>query len=251
MTEFFDGHRLRLRLRAEDEGIEDFKTHELLEFLLCYSIPRKDVKELAHQLEERFGNISGVLNADVNSLLSVPGVGRRTADFFAALGEAVRAYQNSHWTDRPLLNNLYLLTPFLRKKFPSAPNQAEQTWQFLLSRDGYLLSGMMLCDSILWGEEEMIRRSLDHLLDAHAHSLLLVLVTPGRPGRPEPYDLVHLEPFSKMLSSMGIHMLDCVFVGTDVYSMHYSGDFTRSKTLNQASFALRETYLKEPDFPET
>ena len=62
------GHREKLRERfmADDEV---GKTEEsILETLLTYSIPRKDVRPVAKNLLKGFGNLSGVLEADHDQL---------------------------------------------------------------------------------------------------------------------------------------------------------------------------------------
>ena len=45
-----EGHRERLRERFRRAGAEAFADHELLELLLTYAVPRRDVKEAARAL---------------------------------------------------------------------------------------------------------------------------------------------------------------------------------------------------------
>ena len=57
------GHRERLRERfLFDEGLS-MPDYELLELLLTYAIPRRDVKPLAKKLIKTFGDIGSVINA--------------------------------------------------------------------------------------------------------------------------------------------------------------------------------------------
>ena len=71
------GHRQRLRSRFIKNGSSAFAEHELLELLLTYSIPVKDVKPIAKALINHFdGSITGVLDADIDSLRSVDGIGK-------------------------------------------------------------------------------------------------------------------------------------------------------------------------------
>ena len=58
------GHRARLRERVRQEGLAAFSDHEVIELLLTYAIPRRDVNPLAHELVARFGSLAGVLEAD-------------------------------------------------------------------------------------------------------------------------------------------------------------------------------------------
>ena len=45
-----EGHRSRLKERFNEQGIDSFQPHNVLELLLFYSIPRKDTNEIAHNL---------------------------------------------------------------------------------------------------------------------------------------------------------------------------------------------------------
>lgn len=68
------GHRERLRKRFL-EGSEGSHTDEsLLELLLTYAIPQKDVQPLAKQLLSKFGSLQNVLSADVDTLCKFDGL---------------------------------------------------------------------------------------------------------------------------------------------------------------------------------
>ena len=66
-----DGHRGRVKLRFLKEGLHNFAPHEVIELLLFFGIPVKDTNELAHELLERFGSLSGVLEAPYEELKRV------------------------------------------------------------------------------------------------------------------------------------------------------------------------------------
>ena len=70
-----EGHRNRLRDRYERSSLEDFADHEIVELLLTYAIPRGDVNPQAHALVNRFGSLSGVLDADRLELEAIDNIG--------------------------------------------------------------------------------------------------------------------------------------------------------------------------------
>jgi len=69
-----DGHRERLRKHfLSGEPTSQTET-ALLELLLTYAIPQKDVQPLANLLIDRFGNIDAALSASIQDLCKVPGI---------------------------------------------------------------------------------------------------------------------------------------------------------------------------------
>ena len=79
------GHRERIRETYRKQGMNGMPDHVVLEMLLTYVIPRRDVNELAHRLLNTFGSLTGVLEADPLRLADVSGVGEKAALFLHSL----------------------------------------------------------------------------------------------------------------------------------------------------------------------
>ncbi len=92
MESVHDGHRQRLKRRFIKGGLRDFEPHAALELLLSYAIPRRDTNELAHRLIRHFGGFDRVLEADLQSLTQVDGVGEHTAVLLKAVFESMAFY---------------------------------------------------------------------------------------------------------------------------------------------------------------
>ena len=97
------GHRQRMRAKLSSHGPSIFDTYELLEMLLYYSIPYKDTNPLSKKLLMRFGGLLGVLGAEHGELMTVAGIGERTADLIVALSE-VSETMGAELTDDNLPN---------------------------------------------------------------------------------------------------------------------------------------------------
>lgn len=87
------GHRARLKKRVLDEGTKKLSDLELLEILLFYAVPRKDVSKYASALIEKYGNISGVVNASPAEIEALTGLKSGTELLFSLLREtSLRMY---------------------------------------------------------------------------------------------------------------------------------------------------------------
>lgn len=98
MNEKFDpsnphaGHRAKLKARFLRDGLGGFEDHNILEFLLFFAIPRKDTNVIAHELMARFGSLSKVLEAEVEELCSVSGIGENAAILLKSYPAVAKRY---------------------------------------------------------------------------------------------------------------------------------------------------------------
>ena len=93
-------HRLRVKTRYEKYGLDTFEAHQALELLLFYCIPRRDTNEIAHRLIDRFGSFAQVLDAPINELEKVEGVGHSVALYLNLLRDSFCYYQHSSRHDK-------------------------------------------------------------------------------------------------------------------------------------------------------
>lgn len=85
-------HRKRMKQKFLQTGIDNFADHEILELLLFFSIPRRNVNPLAHQLIRHFGSFNSVLEASVDSLMQVDGMGENSATLINLLYRIFNKY---------------------------------------------------------------------------------------------------------------------------------------------------------------
>jgi DNA repair protein RadC len=72
-------HRERLKRKFTSAGLAALHDYEVLELLLSYAIPRKDVKPPAKLLLKQFGSLKGVMDAEETELEKISGVSAHTA----------------------------------------------------------------------------------------------------------------------------------------------------------------------------
>lgn len=73
------GHRQRLREKFMAAGLEGFQDYEIVEFLLSLSTPRRDCKPMAKMAMKKFKSLQGVLDAPLEQLCEISGIGENNA----------------------------------------------------------------------------------------------------------------------------------------------------------------------------
>lgn len=83
------GHRERLidKFVSYPDSLSD---HELLEMMLFSFIPRKNTNGIAHNLLSRFGTIENVFSCSPEELITIEGIGKKTAYAIALCGKLYR-----------------------------------------------------------------------------------------------------------------------------------------------------------------
>lgn len=100
------GHRKRLRERFRKTGLASFQDYEAVELLLTLAIPRKDVKIPAKEAIKRFGSFRGVLDAPIEELKEIPGIGEVAPLAIKFIREAATLYlQPKSQTDLSLIKH--------------------------------------------------------------------------------------------------------------------------------------------------
>ena len=85
-SKIHEGHRGRMRAKLISHGQSIFDSYELLEMLLYHTVPYKDTNPIAKRLLYAFGGLDGVFMQTEDDLISIPGVGERTAKLIKDVG---------------------------------------------------------------------------------------------------------------------------------------------------------------------
>lgn len=217
-----DGHRKRVKDRFREEGLDNFENYQVLELLLYYCIPRKDTNVIAHNLINTFGSLPGVLEATVDELQKVEGIGEHAAAFLALISAVSRYYQTE------------------KAEISKPLTTVEQFgWEFLPRFAGrrnemiYLLCLDAKCKKIcckLLGEGSVncagvsVRKIAEYALAVNATSVVLAHNHPSGVAVPSGEDVRTTFQTAKALKAIGVALLDHIVVADDDYiSMVLSG----------------------------
>jgi len=102
MGTIHDGHRQRLKQRFVKEGLTSFESHNILELLLFYALPRQDTNVIAHELIDNFKTLTGVFNAPYEELIKVKGLGENGATLIKLIPQLLSAYTVETNANQPM-----------------------------------------------------------------------------------------------------------------------------------------------------
>lgn len=216
------GHRERLKKRFLEDGLDNFTDIQVLELLLFYVIPRKDTNPIAHALLERFGSLAQVLEAPVEELKKVEGIGGEAAAFLHLVPAAGRYYMVDKAMQSKILNTLeqcdqYLLPYFFGRQVETV---------FLLCLDAKCK--VLCCKEVGEGSVNSagisVRKIVETALAANATTVVLAHNHPSGIALPSTEDIQTTRRVAAALRSVDIQLADHIVVADDDYvSMALSG----------------------------
>ncbi len=217
-----DGHRQRLKKLFQDNGLDNFYENQVLELLLYYCIPRKDTNPIAHGLLKRFGSLSQVLEAPVEELMQVDGVGEHAATFLHLVTEISRYYLVNRASQVKILPTIEDCARYLLPHFYGRRNETV----FLLCLDAKCK--MLCCREIGEGSVNSAnisaRKIMETALTVNASSVVLAHNHPSGIAIPSGDDVQTTRRIAAALSTVDICLADHIVVADDDYvSMVQSG----------------------------
>lgn len=211
----FHGHRKRLRDRFLKSGLEGFADYEIVELLLTLAIPRSDVKEPAKALIRRFGNLKAILDAPLEEIRQVKGIGEVTPVALRIIREAATLYLQQCAEGRDSFAEPESLSQFWRSKLGGLPCELFQV--------GYLDSGYrLLRNGVETLEEGTVdraavypRKVIEAALRRGAAALIFAHNHPNGDVRPTEQDKVLTRALVLAAATVQIKILDHLIVSAD------------------------------------
>ena len=177
-----EGHRDRLRERLQRAGPKSLADHELLELVLFRAIQRRDVKEVARELIEHFGDISAVFSADPIELMAFKGVGKRAVYEFLTIQAAALRLGQVKTINRDLLANWDDLVIYCRTKM--AENAIEEFHVIFLDKQNQIIADEIMGRGTVDHTPVYTREVLKRALALNATALIIAHNHPS--GDPSP-----------------------------------------------------------------
>ena len=208
-------HRTRLRKRYLKAGTEGLADYEILELLLTFSIPRKDVKPVAKKLISKFGTLADVFDAEPGEISTVEGMGQISTLQIRLIRDLCTKYLEGKMIGSDVMSNPRAVYDFARSViggrfieffmiiFVNAKNEVK----------GYEVIGEGTVDNVA----VYPRKILKSAIQKNASGVILVHNHPS--GHPEPSesDRVLTKEIVKASETMELRILDHLVVTRDDY----------------------------------
>ena len=205
-----EGHRQRLRDKFTNNGLDSFHDHEILELLLFYAIPRRNTNGIAHELIKAFGSLSDVLDAPIEKLKAVDGIGDNAATLLKLMPQIARRYSMSKGSFDNILDTTqrsgdYILPFFLSQR-------DEVVLLVCLDSKNKVLNAQIIHRGSVNSTDISLRKILETAFTYNATKVILAHNHPSGIALPSKEDINTTKYIRDALKILSIKLVDHIIV---------------------------------------
>lgn len=215
-----EGHRQRLYSRFFNSKGKDMQDYEVLEVLLCQKIPRANVNPTAHRLINKFGSFDGVLDANIQDLVKIEGIGKSTAIFLTSIPLFINRYFDSKIKSKKEITNLNQTTDYIKSRL--SIYNTEVFMIIALTLDFKILG----CEVINIGDHDHVEINVKDICKfALKHNAANIVIAHNHiTGTCDPsyHDLITTELIYNSLKSIKTNLIDHIIITQNNYYSFFS-----------------------------
>lgn len=205
------GHRARLRQKFLDGQLTEY---EILELLLTYAIPRKDVRLLSRQLYKKYGNIHNLLSEPMESLIENEGVKEGTATLFKLVHKLTQLQYKRVLDSAPIFHNFEKLENYCKSLLLG--KGIEEFHVFYLDSKYKLIEDELHSSGTIDWAAVYVREIVKRALDLNAVSIVLLHNHPSNSNSFSSQDVQITQELENMLKPLGITLYDHLLLAGDI-----------------------------------
>ena len=218
-------HRQRVRERYLSEGITSMADHNILELLLFYAIPVKDTNVVAHALIEKFNNLNGVLDAPVEELRKIEGIGENAAVFLKLLRDVSLLYSFRKHQMVLETSPMATLEDFVKLQYKNETK--EKVYILCLDSQGRVQQCVKVCDGSPDIAVADTKAMVETIVRFNAKNVILTHNHPNGFAAPSAADIKATKALKTVLDVLEINFADhIIFADGDTFSMAESNKFS-------------------------
>ena len=207
------GHRTRMKERVLTKGASSLTETDLLETLLMYSIPRRDVKPIAKRLLHQFGTLRNVLAAEQSMLLEVKGIKESTVCLFKLVEGVCFQMLTPISKKATYLDNWPAVLDFARLHL-SHKNEEELICLFL-NPAKKLIKHEIFDNGTRTNIEVSESKIINSCVSIKACYLILIHNHPSGNIYPSPQDIESTGQLQFKLNALGIKLIDHIIIANN------------------------------------
>ena len=210
-----EGHRRRLREKFVRSSISGFHDYEIVELILTLGTPRKDCKQQAKEAIRKFKTLRGVLEAPIEELQEIDGIGPHNAFGIRLVQEVAREFLKEKILEKPICKSSKEIFDYL---YHSMRDLKKEVFKVIfLDGKNQIIEIEDLFEGTLNGSSVYPREVIKRAIKNNALSLIFAHNHPS--GNPEPShsDRSITEDLVFSGSLMQIKVLDHIIIGDNKY----------------------------------
>ncbi len=211
LPSYIRDHRARLRERFLNGGADALPDYELLELILFRAIPRRDVKPLARQLIEVFGDFNRVVSAPIVRLNEVPGVGEAVVTELKIVEAAAHRLSRSRVLQRHVVSSWDALLDYCHTTM--AHRDTELFRVLYLDRKNVLIADEAQAQGTVDHVPVYPREVVKRALELNASAMILVHNHPSGDPTPSAADIDMTAQIQAAADALGLTLHDHLVIG--------------------------------------
>jgi DNA repair protein RadC len=205
------GHRERLRSRFRSAGADAIADYELIEMVLFRVFPRGDTKPIAKRLLARFGSFADVINAPVERLMEVEGVGARAVDELKLIRASALRLMQGEIRGRTVLGSWNAVLDYCRAA--QGFDDRERFRILFLDKKNQLIADEVQQEGTVDHTPVYVREVVKRALELAASALILVHNHPSGDPTPSRADVDMTRMIVAAAKPLGVTIHDHIIVG--------------------------------------
>lgn len=218
-------HRKKVREKFYECGLQGMAAHNILELLLFFGIPFKDTNPMAHELVNRFGSLSAVLEAKRSDLIQVKGMTENAACLISMILPLYRKYSEDLVNRKKNFKDTDELVNFLRSLYLDNNNN-ERIFVLCFDANNHLITYRMLNEGDINSSSCDLRKLASIVLETNCQSVVISHNHPHGVVLPSSDDINVTKALVSFLSTLKVKLSDHIIVSDkDYFAMAKSHRF--------------------------
>ncbi len=208
-------HRMKMKTKYYESGFNGMALHNVLEMLLYFGIPQKDTNPMAHELIERFGSFSGVLEAKREQLLTIKGMTDNAACLITMVLPLYKAYIQDLERERKVLSDYKAYAEFFIPKFLDTTN--ERVYALCLDSKDQVILYRALSEGDFANVNMDLRKLASLVLETQAKKVVICHNHPHGINRPSRADVLVTQNIYNLLEHLKVRLVDHIIIADKTY----------------------------------